>query len=118
MIKIIYSIIITLCILSTTLFAQDKQDEIIAVWDADESKIEIYKVDERYIGNPINSEGQRILEVEVLNLEFKKDKWVGKIYSKKRDRLLNVECEVKGDKLVLKVKARFTSKTFEWTKVK
>lgn len=118
MIKIIYSTIVTICILSITLFAQDKQDEIIAVWEADETKIEIYKVDERYIGNPINSDGERILEIEVLNLEFEKDKWVGKIYSKKRDRLLNVECEVKGDKLLVKVKARFGSRTLEWPKVK
>ncbi|TRX54883.1 hypothetical protein FNH22_19200 [Fulvivirga sp. M361] len=109
---------ITLWVLSTHLFAQDKQDEIIAVWDTGERKVEIYKVDERYIGNPINSEGERNQEIEVLNLQYKEGKWVGKIYSKKRGRLLNVACQVEGDKLLLEVTARFISADLEWTRTK
>ncbi len=116
--KIIYLFAITLFTISAPLLAQDKQDEIIAVWDADETKVEIYKVDGRYIGNPINSEGVRNTEIEVLNLKYKNGKWVGKIYSKKRGRLLDVECQVKGDKLLLEVTARFISTDLEWPKVK
>lgn len=51
--NIIHLFTVTLCVISTHLFAQKKQDETIAVWDAGERKVEIYKADERYIGNPI-----------------------------------------------------------------
>jgi uncharacterized protein (DUF2147 family) len=109
---------IALCILSTHLFAQNNQDEIIATWETQEVQVEIYKVDDRYIGNPINAEGERNTEVEVLNLEYKNGKWVGKIYSKKRGRLLDVACQVDGNKLLLEVTARFVSADLEWTKIK
>ncbi|KYG72378.1 hypothetical protein [Roseivirga echinicomitans] len=109
---------IALCFISTLLLAQDKQDEIIAVWDTGEAKVEIYKVDERYIGNPINPEGKRNTEIEVLNLTYEDGKWVGKIYSKKRGRLLDVECQLKEDKLLLEVTARFVSAELEWVKAK
>lgn len=117
MTKIIYSTIITLYLLSCVSFAQDKQDDIIAVWNADETKVEIYKVGENYIGNPINAEGERNTEIEILNLEYKKSKWVGKIYSKRRSKLFDVECQVKGDVLLVKVDAGFRSRTLEWSKV-
>lgn len=118
MIKIISSTIITLCILSSISFAQDKQDDIVAVWDAGETKVEIYKVDEKYIGNPINTEGERNSEIEILNLEYKKGKWVGKIYSKRRNKLFDAECEVEGDVLFVKVDAGLRTRKFEWSKVK
>ena len=108
---------IALWVMSTQLFAQDKQDEIIAVWDTGEKKVEIYKVDDRYIGNPINSEGERNPEIEVLNLEYKEEKWVGKIYSQKRGRLLDAECQVEGDNLLIEVTARFIALDLEWTRV-
>lgn len=108
---------ITLCVVSTHLFAQDQQDEIIATWETQEAQVEIYKVDDRYIGNPINSEGERNTEIEVLNLKYENEKWVGKIYSKKRGRLLDVSCQVEGNKLLLEVTARFLSTNLEWAKV-
>ncbi len=107
----------TFWVTSTQLFAQDKQNEIIAVWDTGERKVEIHKVGERYIGNPVNPEGERNPEIEVLNLEYKEGKWAGKIYSKKRGRLLDVECQIEGDKLLLEVTARFISLDLEWTRV-
>ena len=116
--NIIYLFTITLCVISTHLSAKDKEDEIIAVWDTGETKVEIYKVDERYIGNPINPEGERNAEIEVLNLKYKEGKWVGKIYSERRGRLLDVECQLEGDKLLLEVTARFISLDLEWTRVK
>ena len=115
--NIILLFTITLCVISTHLFAQDKQDEIIAVWDTGEKKVEIYEVDKRYIGNPINPEGERNPEIEVLNLQYKEGKWVGKIYSQRRGRLLDVECQVEGDKLLLEVNARFISADLEWARV-
>lgn len=108
---------ITLCVISTKLFAQDKQDEIIAVWDTGEHKVEIYKVDESFIGNPINPEGERNQEFEILNLKYKKGEWVGVIYSKKRNKSLDVVCLVKEDKLLLEVKARYISRDLAWTRV-
>ena len=106
------------CIISFQLFASEKQDAIIAVWNTGEVNVEVYKSNERYIGNPVNSEGKLVKEVEILNLEFKNGKWVGKIYSKKRDRLMNVECLVKGGKLYLTVSAGIASKELEWIRAK
>lgn len=116
--SIVHLITITLFALSTNLFSQDKQDEIVAFWDTGETKIEIYKEGNTYLGNPINSDGERNQEIEVLNLEYKEGKWVGKIYSKKRSRLLDVVCEVKEDKLLLKVSARFITGNLEWSRAK
>nr|WP_308992710.1 hypothetical protein [Mariniflexile sp. KMM 9835]MDQ8212272.1 hypothetical protein [Mariniflexile sp. KMM 9835] len=104
--------------MSTHLFAQDKQEDIVAVWDAGEAKVEIYKKDERYIGNPINSEGNRNQQIEVLNLEYKEGKWIGKLYSRKGNRLLDVVCEVKEKKLHLEVSTRFATRILEWKQVK
>lgn len=109
---------IALCVVSTHLFAQDKRDEIIATWETQEAQVEIYSVGDHYIGNPINSEGKRNTGIEVLNLKYEKENWVGKIYSKKRGRLLDVVCQLEGDKLLLKVTARFVSADLEWSKVK
>lgn len=109
---------IILCVVSTQLFAQDQQDQIIATWESQEAQVEIYTVDDRYIGNPINQEGERNTEIEVLNLEYKNGEWVGEIYSKKRGRLLDVVCQVEGDKLLLEVTGRFVSADLEWSKVK
>ncbi|WP_084370749.1 DUF2147 domain-containing protein [Reichenbachiella faecimaris] len=109
---------IAVCIMSFHPFDQGDQNKIIGIWDTRDVHIEIYKVDGRYIGNPINSGGERNTEIEVLNLEYKNGKWVGKIYSKKRERLLDVLCLVKGNKLLLEVTARFASADLEWTKIK
>lgn len=112
---------IALLALSTGLFAQDKQDQqddIVAVWKAEETKVEIYKEGDRYLGNPISPMGERNTEIEVLNLKYNEGKWVGKIYSKKRGRLLDVACQVGGDKLLLKVTARFFSTDLEWIRAK
>jgi hypothetical protein len=108
---------ITFCVISAHLFAQDKQDQIIATWQTREAHVEIYKVDERFIGNPINSEGERNQQIELLNLEYENGKWIGKIYSKGRDRTWDVVCEIKGDKLLLAVDAGRMSRDLEWTRV-
>ena len=108
---------ITFCVISAHLFAQDKQDEIIAIWETREAKVEIYKAEERFIGNPINSEGKRNQQIELLNLEYENGKWVGKIYSKRRDRMWDVVCVIKGDKLLLAVDAGRMSRDLEWTRV-
>ncbi len=113
-----YWFMIPLCIISTHLFAQDKHDEIIAVWDAGEAKVEVHQVGERYIGNPINPKGERDSAIEVLNLEYNQGKWVGKIYSKERKRLYDVECEVKDAVLLLEVDAGLLSRELEWPQVK
>lgn len=95
----VITLTVSLSVISTQVFSQDTQDQIIAIWETREAKVEIYKVDGRYIGNPINSEGQRNQQMEVLNLEYKNGKWVGKIYSKRRNRSMDVVCKLEGDKL-------------------
>ena len=98
--------------------AQNQQDDIVRLWDADKAQVEVYKSEDRYIGNPLDKEGQRVEQIEMLNLEFKDGKWVGKIYAKKRDRYFDVVGDVKGDKLHLTIDAGFKSKDVEWTRVR
>jgi uncharacterized protein (DUF2147 family) len=107
---------IALCVISSHLFAQDKQDEIVAIWETPEAKVEIHQVKNRYIGNPINPEGEKNQEIDILNLEYKNGKWVGKIYSMKRDKTWPVVCEIKGDKLLLMINAGRVSRDLEWIK--
>nr|WKN40296.1 hypothetical protein K4G66_16515 [Tunicatimonas sp. TK19036] len=114
---IIHGFTMTLCVLSTHLFAQNKQDEIVAVWDTGEAKVEIYHVDDRYIGNPINAEGERNPDIEILNLEYKEGKWVGTIYARRKNKRLDVECQVEGDVLHLEVDAGLLSRELEWLQV-
>ena len=113
-----YWFMVVLCAINTPLFAQQKPDDIIAVWDTGEKKVEIYKVAESYLGNPIDAEGERNTEIEVLNLKFTEGKWVGKIYSKRRGRLLDVACQLEGDKLLLAVTGRFVELDLVWARVK
>lgn len=114
----VISFTMILSVISIQAFAQDSQDDIIAIWETPEARVEIYKADGRYIGNPINSEGQRNQQIEVLNLEYEDGKWVGKIYSKRRDRSLDVVCNVKGDRLLLEISAGRISRDLEWTRIK
>ncbi len=114
--EIIHLATVLVFFLSNNISAQDNQDEIVAVWDTGETKIEIYKEGNTYLGNPIDPEGKRNQKIEVLNLEYKEGKWAGKIYSKKRSRLFDVVCDVKGDKLFLEVTARFITRNLQWNR--
>ena len=105
------------CLISGPLFAQNSQDDILGIWDAGERKVEIHKVDGRYIGNPIDTTGVRRDEVEVLNLEFSKDKWKGKLYAAKKDKLMSVECKIREEELHLRVKSGLLKKTVKWARV-
>lgn len=113
----IHFITIIQCILSTNVHAQNKKDQIIGVWDTGEAKVEIHKEGNAYLGNPINSKGDRNDQIEVLNLTYTDGKWVGKIYSKKRGRLLDVECQVKGDKLLLEVNTPLMTHNLQWGRI-
>lgn len=107
-----------LLLLAEVSSAQSDQDAIVGTWDASERKVEIYKSGERFIGNPIGPDGTRMDKVEMLNLEYKDGKWVGKIYVEKRDRSFEVVCEVQDNKLLLNVDGGAISKKMEWTRIK
>jgi uncharacterized protein (DUF2147 family) len=107
---------LVLCTVSSQLFAQDKPDQIIGVWDTREAQIEIYRADGKYIGIPMDQNGERRPEREILNLEHDNGKWVGKIYSRERNRSLDVICEVEDNKLLLEVSAGLISRNLEWTR--
>lgn len=113
----IHFITIILCILSTNVQAQGKKDQIIGVWDTGKANVEVHKEGNAYLGNPINSKGERNDQIEVLNLTYTDGKWVGKIYSKKRGRLLDVECQIKGETLLLEVSTRLRTVGLEWARV-
>lgn len=106
------------CAFSTQLFPADSSKDIVGVWDTkkDNIKVEIYEKGSRFIGNPIDAEGDRKEDIEMLDLEYEGGKYVGKIFVKKRNRYFDVECEVKGDKLMLEVSAGMVTKDLEWTR--
>jgi len=109
-------LVISLSIITSKGFAQDDQDQIIGFWDTGKAKVEIYESDGRYIGNPINPEGARNEQIEILNLEYKDRKWLGQIFSVERKKRMDVICEVKGETLKLEVKAGFMTRDLEWTR--
>ena len=102
---------------SNYLLAQDQSEAIIGVWDTGKTKVEIYKVDKRFIGNPVNPNGERNEQIEILNLEYMEGKWTGKLYSKKKNKLFDVKCQKNENILLIEVDAGFITKEVEWTKV-
>ncbi|MGD1844617.1 MAG: hypothetical protein ACFB10_04410 [Salibacteraceae bacterium] len=108
---------IALLTLSSTVLAQSAADKIVGTWDAGEGKVEIQKVDGRYIGYPIKSDGTKVTARELLNVVYQEGQWKGKIYSKKKAEYFDVVCELEGEKLLLEVSAGWLSKDLEWTRV-
>ena len=108
---------IALSVVSVHPFNRNKQDEIIGVWQTHDAQVVIHRIEKRYIGNPVNPDGEKNQKIEILNLEYQDGKWIGKIYSVKKDKTFNVTCEVAGDKLLLEVHAGFVSAELEWTRI-
>ncbi len=115
--RILFIAIIAMLTFSPMVTAQQTEDDIVGIWDAGERKVEIRKVEDRYIGSPIDTLGVRRDEVEVLNLQYNKGKWKGKLYSVKKDKWMSVECTIKEEELELRVKAGIMKKTLNWARV-
>jgi len=105
---------LTLALLSGSLFAQDG---IIGVWDTGEGNVEVYKTGDKFLGNPIVSSGVRRTELEILNLEYENERWKGKLYAIKNDKLVYVECRIKDEELHLRVKAGIMKRTIKWIRI-
>lgn len=114
---LVHILFLTALVLADKSLAQENPDAIIGHWDADNKTIEVYKSGDKFIGNPISPEGNRIEKIQVLNLTYADKKWVGKLYSKKKDRRFDVVCQVIDDKMLVKVNAGFVSKEVEWTRL-
>jgi len=112
--KLIVLLFIIIIVLTGSLQAQE---EIVGIWDAGEVHVEIRLVEYTYIGNPIDTAGVRRDEIEILNIEYDKGYWKGKLFSVKNDKLMNVECQIKDEELHLRVKAGMFRRTIEWTRV-
>jgi len=97
--------------------AQSGEDAIVGNWNAKAMKVEVYKSGDRYIGNPLGPDGKRNEEVEILNLTYKDNQWVGQLFAVKRERLFDVVCEVEGEKIVLNIDAGVVSREVEWTRI-
>lgn len=109
---------IALCIFSLSSFSQIATDKIVGTWDADKTKVQVYKAADKFIGNPLDKEGKKIESVKMLDLTYEDGKWIGVLYNKKKDKTFDVTCTVKGEKLILEVDAGFMTKEVQWTRVK
>ena len=104
-------------LIAGTTFAQTTADKIIGTWNTGEGMLKVQKEGQRYIGHGIKPDGS-LGTVEILNVEYKKDHWEGELYSKKKERTLDAECELHSNQLLVPVSAGWVSKELEWTRVK
>ena len=110
-------LLLTLALLSLVPAAAQKSDAILGTWDADKTKVEIFKSGDDFIGHPLNRKGVRMEKIELLNLSYADGKWIGKLYNKRKDKLFDVVCEVEGNQLLLEVDAGVATRTVEWSRV-
>ena len=118
----------TLAVLLALVFASstphlmplDSSDDIVGVWatNLEDVEVEVYEKDGHYIGNPLDEDGNRNEELTMLDLEYKKDRWVGKIFVKRRNKYFDVEAQLEGEKLMLTIEAGRRTRKVEWTRAK
>lgn len=96
------------------------QQSINGIWNTgqDNTEIEIKSENGIYDGKIISSENSNAKKGTLILKDVKSvsGKWKGKMYSPKKKEWFNAVLELKGGKLMVKVKSGFMSKTVEWTK--
>ncbi len=97
--------------------AQSKESDILGKWDAEKRVVEVYKSGQKFIGNPLDKEGHRIEKIQILNLEYKDNQWVGELYAEKRDKTFDVVCEIVDGELNLEISVGFMTKDLVWTRI-
>lgn len=98
-------------------FAQSDSNAIVGIWKADKGTIQIIEEDGRYIGYPIKEDGSRATKIQVLNVKFNGNKWIGTLKPPDKDELLNVECEIEDSHLLLEARKGFFSKDLKWRRL-
>ena len=93
-------------------------DDILGKWESKNGTVEISKVDDKYIGHPIDSDGAKDENVEMINVAYESDNWTGQLYIQQRDRHADVECALDGEgNLVLNVSMGFMKRELTWTRL-
>lgn len=94
--------------------------DITGVWgmNKNNTKIEIYEEQGAYFGKIISSDDEKAKKGTLVLRYFihKDDKWVGKIYSIKRDQLVDAEMVIEDNILKVSFDAGFMFRTLEWNK--
>lgn len=80
--------------------------------------IELYEKEGKLYGKTVRAENPEMNGFDVLrDFEFKKDKWVGKIYSAEKKKLFKASLVEKDDELKITVSAGLMKKRLTWKKV-
>ena len=95
-------------------------EDISGIWNTgrDNTKIEIYKKDSEYFGEIISSDNTKAKKGTLIirNFTYQEDKWKGKFYSLRFDKLIDAEISIDNNILSVTVYSGFKSKTVEWEK--
>ncbi len=80
--------------------------------------VKIEQHDDVYSGKIMSSDNSKaeVGKLIVKDLQQKKNKWKGKLYSPKRKEWYDAEFTTKGDVLEVEISTGFFSKTIEWKK--
>ena len=98
--------------------AQEEADDILGKWEGRNGTVEISKVDDKYIGHPIDSDGTKDEDVEMLSVTYGSDNWTGQLYIQQRDTHADVECKLDDEgNLVLNVSMGFMKREVTWNRL-
>ena len=89
MLRVSSLILMIITVASADSFSQNNSDAIISVWDTDKGLVEIYQNNDSFIGNPIDANGNKNKQVEILKLVYSDSEWKGKIYNKKKNKVFD-----------------------------
>lgn len=96
-------------------------DAYIGNWktNKDNTKIEIYQKDDALFGKIISSDNEKAkIGTNILqNFKYENEKWIGKVFAVKINKLVDAEMKIVNGKLEVAIDNGFFSKTIEWQKV-
>ena len=96
------------------------QSDLSGAWDMGEQNtvLKMELENDIYIGTIISSDNPKVDIGKLIVKDVKQNKgiWQGKLYAVKKDNWMDAEFSPENDKLSVKVKAGFMSKTLMWTK--
>jgi uncharacterized protein (DUF2147 family) len=97
------------------------ESDIVGIWNVpdEEIEVEIKKDGDSYKGVIVKAEKEKAIGKEILrDLKEKDEKWTGKFYAIRKDRLLDVVITPNGEELDLEISTGWKTKTMKWTRVK
>jgi len=102
------------------LSAQSSAEDLTGTWKGWDNLIKVYQDDKGLQGIFVDENGEQIQEERVLiDLVYKKGKWEGSSYSKKRNKSTDVKCILLSPReLKVKIDIGLVYLPFTWEKVK